>query len=176
MTCPVPFETLVALWARELDDGDAVEEHLFACERCAATVAQLDRLLGGMLELIPPVVSHAQRDHLVQRGLTLQEQTFRPGDRGEAFFAPELDVYVFRLRADLATAQRVDLEIGTTSIRFEFEHVPFDAARGEVLVACQQHFKAFQQPNEPDPVFRVYVYEAGTRREVGSYTIKHVWP
>ena len=55
-------------------------------------------------------------------------------------------------------------------------HVPFDAKRGEVLVACQRHFRVFQEMHAGDPVFRVFASEGSTRRLLSSYTIKHVWP
>ena len=178
MSCatPIPFETLVALWAGELADADAVEEHLFACDDCAAAVEQLDRVLSGMLEMVPPVISAELLDRFARRGLKMREIAFQPGDHGEAFFAAELDLLIFRLRADLANAQRIDVEIHTPRLQFHFHHVPFDAARGEVLVACQQHFQLYQQPGDADPEFRVYAYADGARRRVASYVIKHVWP
>jgi hypothetical protein len=174
MSCPIPFETLVALWAGEADDS--VEEHLFECDTCAANAAQLDSLLGAMLEMIPPIVSHAQREQLAARGLVLRDLAFEPGDHKEAFFAPELDVFVFKLRGDLAAAERVDVEIVVPYLHVELPYVPFDAARGEVLVACQQHFRVFQQNDVDVPEFRVFAHSGGTRRHVGSYFIKHVWP
>jgi hypothetical protein len=174
---PIPFETLVGLWTGEAADADRVEDHLFTCDDCAAAAAQLDRLAGALCELVPPVVSRSQRERYEARGLKILDVAFEPGAHGEAFFAPELDLVVFALRGDLGNAQRVDVEIADGGIvLFQFLHVPFDAARGEVLVACQQHFRAYQANASGDPEFRVFAHEGGTRRQVASYVIKHVWP
>lgn len=178
MSCtdPIPFETLVELWTGELVDAERVEDHLFACDECAAASAQLDRLLGSLLDQVPPVVTRELRDRLERRGLKIHELEFTAGARGEAFFAADLDLLVFALRAELANAERVDLEIAdaTGHVHFAFLYVPFDASRGEVLVACQQHYRHY--PHTRDPEFRIYAVEAGTRRQVGAYVIKHVWP
>jgi hypothetical protein len=175
-TDPIPFETLVDLWAGELADPERVEEHLFECDDCAASSARLDRLLGSLIELVPPVLTRPLRDRLEQRGLKMREIPFEAGARGEAVFDLDLDLLVFALRADLANAQRVDLEVldSTGKLQFAFAHVPFDAARGEVLIACQQHFRHY--PGDDDPEFRVYAVDSGGRRRVGSYVIRHVWP
>jgi hypothetical protein len=173
---PIPFETLVDLWTGDLADAEGVEDHLFACDQCAAASAQLDRLVGSLLHLVPPVLTPELRDRLQERGLKILEMEFQTGARGEAYFAADLDLMVFSLRAPLAGAERVDLEVldGTGHVEFAFTHVPFDASRGEVLVACQQHFRDY--PATGDPEFRIYAVQAGARRQVGSYVIKHVWP
>jgi len=182
MTCPspIPYETLVALWAGELTgaDADAVDEHLFACDRCAAASEQLGVVLATMRELIPPVMTRAQRDQLAARGLRILDLAFDPGARGEATFARELDLLVFTLRGDFAGAERVDVEVGVEGLPpvMECLHVPFDPARGEVLIACQQHFRDMAALYPGDPEFRVFATAAGTRRMVGSYVIKHIWP
>jgi hypothetical protein len=178
VTCadPIPFEKLVDLWTGELADAESVEDHLFACDDCAAQSAQLDRLVGSLLHLVPPVLTRGLRDRLEARGFKILDMAFEAGAQGEAFFAADLDLLVFALRAELANAQRVDLDVldGTGHVHFAFTGVPFDPVRGEVLVACQQHFRDYE--GEGDPEFRVYAVEAGARRHVGSYVIKHVWP
>ena len=178
MTCadPIPFETLVDLWTGELAAVESVEDHLFACDDCAAQSAQLDRLVGSLLYFVPPVLTRGLRDRLEERGLRILDMAFDPGAHGEAYFAADLDLLVFTLRAELANAQRVDLDVldATGHVHFAFTGVPFDPVRGEVLIACQQHFRDYR--SEGDPEFRIYAVEAGTRRRVGSYIIKHVWP
>ena len=52
---PIPEETLVDYWARDLADGDEtdrVEEHLFACGECSARLHQLAALGTGLATLM----------------------------------------------------------------------------------------------------------------------------
>jgi hypothetical protein len=52
--CP-SYETLVALWAWELEDAEAtaVDEHLFACDACAAASERLAQVVGALRDEIP---------------------------------------------------------------------------------------------------------------------------
>jgi hypothetical protein len=175
---PIPFETLAALWAGELasEDADSIEAHLFSCDECAATAHQLDRLLGTLYELIPPVLSRPHVERLVAKGTRVKELQITQPTGNEAVFTPDLDLIVFALHADMAGADRVDVEMhdaaGTPHLRFY--HVPFDVTRGEVLVACQRHYEAYDSLLGAGR-FKVFAYTAGQRREVGSFAIKHVW-
>ena len=65
-SCP-SFETLVALWAGDLDESEAmsIDEHVFGCDACTAASTRLAQLVGGLRETIPFVISHAHRDRLV---------------------------------------------------------------------------------------------------------------
>lgn len=176
MTCaqPLAFETLVALWAGELDDVTAAhaEAHLFACDACAAASERLAFLIDGLRAWLPPVISHAHRDRLRTAGVRVVDTVVEPGVRAHARFAPDVDLLVHVLRADVARAERVDLELVTpTGATFlELPHVPFDRARGEVLIACQRHYEQF-----PEPTFRVHVIEGGARRHAGDFVVEHVW-
>jgi hypothetical protein len=182
MSCntPIRYETFVALWAGELpaDEAERIEDHTFACDTCGAVFDQITRLVGTLFDFVPPVLTREMRDRFQARGFKIRELAFDAGARGEAFFAAELDLLVFALRGGLADVKRVDLEVGddTGAAYFEFPNVPFDASRGEVLVACQQHYRQYEFLNRGDPQFRVFAVEAGGRRLIGAYTIKHVWP
>ncbi len=48
---------------------------------------------------------------------------------------------------------------------------PFDAERGEVLIACQRHFEALA---DPDVVFDVHVHR-GDATTVTTFFIPHVF-
>ncbi len=178
MTCdtPIPYERLVALWSGDLDAdaAAAVDDHLFACDACAATSERLGALVAGLLELIPPVISHTQRDRLAARGMHLRHTDVEPGrDEVEAVYAPEVDLLVHVLHGDLARADRVDLDLldPDGESRLAMVDVPFDRARGEVLIACQRHYRGLGH----DPVFQLHVHEHGRRRELGKYRVRHVW-
>jgi hypothetical protein len=178
--CP-PYETLVALWAGELDEPQAaaVDEHVFACDSCAAATERLAGVVGGLRERIPFVISQAHRERLVEGGtrihVTQVEPTLDRSATTSARFAPDVDLLVFALRGDVSRADRVDVEIAspTGEPRYVLEDVPFDRKAGEVLIACQRHFEGMFPAG--DPVFSVHAIESGKRRAVGDYVVAHVW-
>ena len=51
--CPDAFEALCTLWTGERTQAerDAIEEHIFTCDECAAKAERLASLLGGLQEL-----------------------------------------------------------------------------------------------------------------------------
>ena len=179
-TCP-SYETLVGLWAGELDESEAaaVDEHLFACDSCAAVTEHLASVVGGLREKIPFVISHAHRERLAEAGTRIHVTQVEPTpDRSaskSARFTPDVDLLVFALRGDVSKADRVDVEIAspTGEPRYVLEDVPFDRKAGEVLIACQRHFEGMFPAG--DPVFSVHAIEAGARRAVGDYVVTHVW-
>jgi hypothetical protein len=175
-THPTKFEKLVALWTNDLPEAEAaaVEEHLFGCDECALASERLGQLVAGIREVVPPVLSHALRDKLAREGNRLRMTRCAAGGTARARFAPDVDLLVHVLLADVSRAERVDLEVvlpdGTTALAFEA--VPFDPQSGEVLVACQRHYEGMFPG---DPIFRVYAVEGGSRRLAGDYLIYHEW-
>jgi hypothetical protein len=172
---PIPFETLVALWTGELPDQEAaLEEHLFSCDECAQAFERFAKLAIGLREFIPPVLSHAHRDRLVAQGARICNTPVEANRPVRARFAPELDLLVHVLRADLSDAERVDVEAiaPDASWRFLFELVPFDRTTGEVLIACQRHFETMFPG---DPTFRLFAVSAGQRKHLGDYRVEHIW-
>jgi hypothetical protein len=179
-TCrePVPFETLAALWAGELasDESEKVEEHLFGCDHCAAASDRLGKLVAGLRQIIPPVISHAHRAGLIARGLRIRLTPVDPGVEVDAYFTADVDLLVHVLKADLTGAERVDVELLDPAgvARLQLAHVPFDTATGEVLIACQRHYQD-DGALSSDPVFRLQVYQGGVKREAGRYFVRHHW-
>jgi hypothetical protein len=173
---PIPFETLAALWTGDLGapEANAVEEHLFSCDRCAGVSDRLARLVGGLHEAIPPVISHAHRDRLVRAGRQIKTTRVRAVTLAHAHFTRDIDYMVLVLHADLSRAERVDVEVVRPGgeVALEMQHVPFDAKAGEVLMACQRHYQAF---GNDAPTFRVLAVEGGERRPVGEYVVVHHW-
>jgi hypothetical protein len=175
--CPrAPLETVAALWAGELGEPDATSfcEHIFSCDVCAARAERTAKLVGGLRALVPMVISAAHRDRLVAGGMRIHVTPVRAGVDGRARFAPDVDLLVHALAADLSAATRVDVEIvgPTGAPSLVFENVPFDRARGEVLIACQRHYEGMF---DGDPLFQVHAVEAEARRQVGQYRVVHEW-
>jgi hypothetical protein len=175
-TSPISFETLADLWSGDLhaDETSAAEAHIFACDTCAAASERLGALVSALRGAIPPVISHARRDRLVEEGVRIHVTPVEAGTPTSATFAHDLDVLIHALRADLTGVEQVDVEILTPNgdLIIVLPHVPFDVARGEVLIACQRHYE-YAFPG--DPTFRLHSVTAGSRREIGSYLVRHHW-
>ena len=173
---PIPFETLLALWTGEVPNQAAatLEEHLFSCDECAPAFERFAGLAIGLREFIPAVISHDHRDRLLAQGARICNTPVEANRLAHARFAPELDLLVHVLKADLSGADRVDLEAiaPDATWQFLFELVPFDRTTGEVLVACQRHFE-IMFPG--DPIFRLYAVSAGQRKHLGDYRVEHIW-
>jgi anti-sigma factor RsiW len=174
--CP-SRETLVALWAGELDEAEAatVDEHLFGCDSCAAATERLAKVVGTLREKLPYVISHAHRERLEAAGTRIAVTDVEPTLRPSARFTPSVDLLVFALHGDVSSADRVDVEIAspTGEPRYVLEDVPFDRETGEVLIACQRHYEGMFPAG--DPIFSLHAVEAGKRRAVGDYVVTHVW-
>lgn len=175
---PIAFEALVVLWAGEIDDSEAsrIDEHLFGCESCARRSDRLGSLVGGLREVIPAVVSRAHRDRLLERGVRIVETRVTPGTHAHARFGPDVDLLVHVLEGDLSKAKRVDVDVvgSDGSTLFAFAGVPFDAARGEILIACQRHYRGMLE-NDQDPIFRVRAIEGGEHPRSVDYVVVHEW-
>jgi hypothetical protein len=177
MSCaaPIPFETLVELWTGELaeDQAGAIEEHVFSCDTCAALSARLARLTTRLRELIPPVISQAHKERLEKGGLRIHVTPALAGELVHVRFSADRDLLVHALRGDFTAVDRVDLEVGTDDDppRIHVTAAPFDAARGEVLIACQRHYQELG-----DLVyFQMHVVKDGVRQPAGRYRVHHEW-
>lgn len=167
------YEQLVDAWFGDASDAAAIEDHVFECDACGAQYAQLAALCEALGGFIPPVISHAHRDRMVARGTRVHLTPVDAGVMADATFANELDLLIHALRGDFSRAERVDIAIvspdGSERV---LERVPFDASKGEVLIACQRHYRD-AYPGDPD--FVLTVTEAGTTRKA-TYTVRHHWP
>ena len=177
MTCPAPlsWETLVDYWAGDLDEAAEadVEDHLFECAACTAAAARVAGVTEALRNALPPVVSRARVDQLRAGGVRIRENTFVPGQRDEVVFTRDADLLIHRLAGlDLARADRVDFRItseSTGELLAAVDAVPFDAAEGAVLVACQRHYAGLPA----DTVMSVEVHAPSLPPATATYTILH---
>ena len=172
---PIPVERLLEYLLGELTPGDeeALEAHLFGCARCADEAHRLAGLATAINRVIPPILTRTRFEALDSAGAVSQVNAMRPGDVAQVFYPPTGKALVLRLEgAELTQAQRLDVGLRTPSGEElgRFDDVPFDASRGEVLVACQRHFAgAFP----PEMVFVLEVVSGDERRRVAQYTVLH---
>jgi hypothetical protein len=167
-------ERLADYLAGFLDERGAedLEEHLFSCEACSIASAKLAGLAAAIRDAVPPVLSSGRFAELGREGRIEAVNPMSPGEVAEVRFPSGDKLLVHRLGgSNLRLARRVDVALFDRKGRAlsRFDDVPFDSARGEVLVACQSHF-ADHFPH--DTVFRLEVV-LEDRREESSYTILH---
>jgi hypothetical protein len=177
MTCsqPVAWETLVDYFAGDLAEAAAaaVEEHLFGCADCTAAGERVAAVTEAIRAAIPLAIPRARIDGMRARGVRVRENDFQPGERREVRFANDTDLLIHRLAGlDLRGAERVGLRItaeSTGAFVTEMDAVPFDAAEGAVLVACQRHY--VELPH--DTVMAVSIHAPGAPPRTATYTILH---
>jgi hypothetical protein len=168
-------ERLVAYWSSELAPAevDAVDEHVFACERCAAASERFARLVRAIRAVLPVVIGRGEVDALRARGMQLRDNEFQPGERKAVRFERDVELLIHHLRGlQLADAERVDLAVRSErdGLVHREPYAPFDRERGEVLVACQRHFAAMPR----DIAFDVSVHRRGVATpEVTTYFVPH---
>jgi hypothetical protein len=173
-----PDETLLAYWLDELDDDAAaeVEAHLFECDDCGARLRELLKLreavkrefLAGQL---PSAVSGEFVRHLKEDGLRVREYSLAPGGSVACTVAPDDDLVVSHLRADLAGVRQLDVEFEDAGGVRRSRHITFDATKGEVsLVAPTVLLKSMGKSTQ---VMRLLAVTLDAERVVGEYTFNH---
>ena len=170
---PIPQEVLedYLLGTLPASQEEDLEDHLFACVSCAATAERVAGLALALRGAVPPILTRPRFEALEREGRVSQVTTLDAGQAIEVSFPPAERLLVHRLRVgDLATAERVDVTVRSLSGEAvkRLEDVPFDAGRGEVLVACQRHFAELFPP---DVVLAVEV--SGPAARVCEYTVRH---
>jgi hypothetical protein len=174
---PLSFETLVAYWAADLPppETEAVDAHVMGCAACASASERIAVITQGIRASISPFIAAQELDALRARGLRVEENRVRPGERAPVLFRRDVDLLVHRLgELDLSRAERVQVRVlseATGEVMMESPAVPFDAAKGEVLIACQRHFRELP----PDVVFEVSVIGAGAARSSATYVVPHLF-
>lgn len=150
-----------------------LEAHLFSCNACALEAEKLFGLAAALHRAVPPVLEIERFEELGREGRIAEVKPVSPGGTVEVRFPPEEKLLVLRLRgSDLSRASRVDVDLLDVDggVVTRFDDVPFDAAGGEVLIACQRHF-ADLFPH--DVTFRVERVVGDRRQEANRYTVLH---
>lgn len=177
MSCPA--NAAWAAWvlgeagdAGETDEG--LEAHLFQCASCAARAERLHQLAATLRELLPPWLTPERRQQLVERlGEALQVVPVRAGETAALTLGPGREVGLWVLQADLRGAERLHCEMVSLegAPLFTWDHVPFDAERGELVLACQLHYQVFGLPDEVR--LRVNLGEASGDPPLAEYRLRH---
>jgi len=152
---PISWDALVGYWAKETSpqDLDALELHLMSCAECSETSARVAAITEAFRGMIPAVIDSARL--------------------AEILFPRGVDIVLHRLGGlDLKNARAVRMRVlreGTGDTLLDLEDVPFDRDRGELLVACQQHFSEFPH----DVLFEVLAQQRSGAVEHVRYPVPH---
>ena len=174
MSCP-NLETIAAYTLDELGDDDlkAFEEHYFGCDECLAQAERMRRLVQDLEATLPSFLTTARRRRLEATLPRPRAVDVQPGGRATIHLGADDPVAFWVMHAPLADAERVDFEArddGGATL-FTLHDVPFDRQRGEVVLACQVHFRTL--PGIEKMQARLVVTDAQGSRTVGEYRLDH---
>lgn len=174
------LERLVAWWLGDAEER-ALEEHCFACARCAGRLEWLAALADGVRAAVRRgrvglFVSARFVEALVQAGLRLRQYGLDVGGSVNCTIRAEDDAAVSRIRAPLAGAKRVDalwrVSLGGKEEPEErIADLPFDASAGEIVFLPSAAWLK-GMPSHTLRLRLVALDEAG-ERPLGDYTFLH---
>jgi hypothetical protein len=174
MSCP-SLETLAAWCLAELPeaDADSFEQHYFSCDGCLEQAERMQRVIEQLRASLPPVLTTARRTALETSTPALRSVSVAAGQRASLRLGADAPVAIWCMQAPLERVQRVDFEARNPdgSLLMALPDVPFDAARGEVVLACQLHYRGLQGSLE----MHVSLIATGPtgRRPLGEYILDH---
>ena len=177
---PLDLTTLIAYWIGELDTEkeNAVEEHLLGCDACNANAQLLADVAGGIRALvgqgaISAVLSEDFLTRAAANGLQVREYRVPCNGSVNCTIAPDDDLLVARLEAQLSGIERVDLLMLDSHGKGleRVDDIPFDPAAGSVVVASRTaDVRALPKVTSR---MRLVAVAQGAERVVGEYTFNH---
>src|SRR5215475_4261065 len=113
---PIDVTVLADYWLAALRDSDeeAVEEHLFECDKCGERLRELIALAEGVRELarsgsLRMIVSEAFLKSAAEDGLRIRQYAAAAGGSVECTVTAKDDILIGRLAANLSDVRRIDL-------------------------------------------------------------------
>ena len=183
MSCsnPIDAAVLADYWLGVLTnpDEEAVEKHLFDCDRCGAQLREVIVLAEGVRRLaregsLRMVVSDAFLKRAAEEGLRVREYAPPPGGGVECTVTEEDDILIGRLAANVGEERQVDLcicnERGVEQLRLP--DVPVKSGANSVVFQESITF-ARAAPTNKMIVRLVTFDEEGGERLLGEYTFNH---
>lgn len=183
MSCSSPIDAAVLAdyWLAALakSEEEAVEEHLFQCDQCAARLREVIALAEGVRRLaregsLRMVVSDEFLKRAAKQGLRVREYSPPPGGGVQCTVTAEDDILIGRLAANLGGANRVDLcicdERGVEQLRLR--DIPVHP--GASSVAFQESITSLKAAPTLKMIARlVSVDQTGGELLLGEYTFNH---
>jgi hypothetical protein len=174
----IELDRLIALALGELDPGEEseVEEHVLACDECAATLARLLEVGDAVRDLVGAggialVGSGQVVDRLERAGLVSRTYRIAPGQTVPCSVGAT-DIYaVAHLEVDLAGVRRVDLVSATPRGTERVEDIPFDPARGFISILTPSAF--IRTMPSMHITCTLVAVDADGERVLGEYRLDH---
>ncbi|MEI9949975.1 MAG: hypothetical protein WDO74_13590 [Pseudomonadota bacterium] len=174
MICPT-LETVAAWTLDELELGQAerFEEHYFECDICLQRAAGMRRVLAQLEASLPPILTAERRRGLAASQSPLPAINVRPGERATIRLGSAAEVGLWVMHASLARVMKVDFEARSRdgALLFALSDVPFDERRGEVVLACQVHYRSLPAVRELH--VRLTATDADGSHPLGDYILDH---
>jgi len=171
---PPTLETIAAWCLGELDVASAerFEEHYFSCDGCFERARRMQDLVEQLRASLPPILT-ADRRRALEGSQPVRAVRVAAGARAALHMSPSAPLGIWVMQAPLAQVTRVDFEARSRegALMFALNDVPFDEQRGEVVLACQLHYRALGLDQE------MHVRLTGTsssgRHAIGDYILDH---
>lgn len=175
---PIADDRLIDYWAGDLPaaDGDALEEHLFACVECSVRLEAIASVTGGLAALarqgrISGIISRAMLNKLQRDGVRVRQFTLDPGETVPCAAYPGDDVVVTWLNANLAGVRSVSLRVTGPDDRVfgVLDDVAVPAAATSVLWATPGAFVR----SMPSTQLHLTLRSADGDAFLGEYVLEH---
>jgi hypothetical protein len=178
---PIDAAVLADYWLALLpkDEEDAVEEHLFSCDGCAAALREIIALGEGVRNVaregsLLMIVNDAFVECATKRGLRVRQYAPPRSGSVECTVTAEDDLLIGRLTADLSEETRIDLSLcdehGVEQARLP--DIPFQA--GAPAVLFQQSITYAKAAPSGVLIARLLAAgDAGSERLLGEYRFNH---
>ena len=180
-TNPVDIKVLADYWLAALEGPveEAVEEHLFDCDKCGDRLRELIALAEGVRELarsgsLRMIVSETFLKSAAEKGLRIRQYAAAVGGSVECTVTAEDDILIGRLAANLSDVRRIDLcicnDAGIEQNRLR--DIPFHPGASSVI--CQESITFAKAAPTSRLIYRlVSVDETGSDHPLGEYTFNH---
>ena len=183
MSCDLRLDaaTLSDYWLGALEPAqeERVEEHLFACEECAARMEDVVAMAESVRRVaqegsLMMVVSDVLLERAKESGARVREYAPAAGSSVQCTVTAEDDLLVGRLAADLRAFKRIDLSLRDLSgtEQFRLADIPFAPDEGGVVWQQSITF-AKAAPTGSMVAQLLAVDEKGAESLVGEYTFIH---
>jgi hypothetical protein len=178
---PIDVTVLADYWLAALQSSneEAVEEHLFECDKCGERLRELIALAEGVRELarsgsLRMIVSEAFLKSAAEDGLRIRQYAPAAGGSVECTVTAEDDILIGRLAANLSDVRRIDLCICNDAgiEQGRLRDIPFHPGASSVI--CQESITFLKAAPTNRLIYRlVSVDETGSDHPLGEYTFNH---